>query len=129
MSDEAYVRYLSRYFFAPGYDAEDMAQEARLAMWLAEERWGRLAARRRLIEIVRRELRGGRPTLVELAAEAPDPRGLEELVAARERLREALAAPLTDLERAALGRAIRGEGCTSKPMDNALQRARKKLAA
>lgn len=127
MSDERFAQYLAHKFFAPGYDREDMAQEARIAMWQAPEGIERLCARRRLIEIVRRSQRGGRPAFCELH-DIEDAADVVDLVSARDRLRDVLAASLTDLERTAVGRTLRGELCRH-PYDNALYRARRKLAA
>lgn len=127
LSTERYCRHLARFFFAPGYDREDMLQEARVAAWLAPCGLERVAARRRLIEIVRRSQRGGRPELCP-PVDVPDPQDVVDVVAARQRLRSVLATSFTDLEREALGRAVRGEGCVGR-LDNALQRARRKLAA
>lgn len=127
-SEDRYCRWLSHYFFVAGYDDEDLYQEARLAMWLAPAGLERVAARRRVIELLRRSKRGGRPTHVELV-EAESSDNLVDIAAARAELRRVLAFPLSDLERKALGRVIRGEFCTEKRLDNALQRVRKKLAA
>jgi DNA-directed RNA polymerase specialized sigma24 family protein len=128
MTHEPYLHWLSRYFFAPGYDPEDMLQEARIAAWLAPRGLERVAARRRLIEIVRRSKRGGRPTFCQLH-ETADSVDVVDIVAARERLREILEAPYSDLQRVAIGRKLRGESCGEKRLDNALQVARRKLAA
>jgi DNA-directed RNA polymerase specialized sigma24 family protein len=126
VSGEGYCRFLARSFWAPGYDREDMLQEARIAMWLAPPGIENLCARRRLIEIVRRSKRGGRPSFCE-PVDAPDHADVVDLVDARERIRAVLSAPLTDLERAAIGSVVRGKPCTEKALDNALQRARRKL--
>jgi DNA-directed RNA polymerase specialized sigma24 family protein len=129
--DEAYCRWLAGFFYVSGYDRDDLAQEARLAMWLAPEpALRRLCAYRQIVELLRKSKRGGRPThsceLLEDDAVSAD---IVDLVAARERLRGVLAFPLSELERQAVGRAARGEGCTARPLDNALQRARRKLAS
>jgi DNA-directed RNA polymerase specialized sigma24 family protein len=126
VSDEPYFRWLSRFFFAPGYDAEDLLQEARLAAWLAPH-CPRLAARRRLIEIVRRSKRAKRPELC-APVDVADPADVVDLVLARERLREVARAPLSELEREAIRRVAIGEGCSEKTLDNALHRARRKLS-
>lgn len=109
-------------------DRDDLYQEARVAMWLAPKGVERVAAYRRIVELLRRSRRGGRPTFCELA-DTHATADIVDLVTDRERLRGVLAAKLSDLERTAVGRAARGEGCPKGPLDNALQRARKKLTA
>ena len=127
MSDENYVRFLARKFYAPGYDRDDLAQEARLAMWLAPRGIERLVARRAVIEIVRRARRGGRPEFSELHDEH-EGGDLLDLLEARETLRGVLSARLSAVEREALGYVIRGEPyARSKRLDNAVMRARRKL--
>ena len=37
MSVDAYCRWLSRFFYAQGHDADDLFHAARLAAWLAGE--------------------------------------------------------------------------------------------
>lgn len=124
-----YCHWLAGFFFIDGMDRDDIYQEASLAAWLASPGLERVAARRRVIELLRRSKRGGRPTFCELA-EMPLSADVIDLVTARETLRRVLATPLSELERVALGRAIRGESVTeSKAIDNALWRARRKLAA
>jgi hypothetical protein len=128
MTHEPYFRWLASYFYAPGYDHDDMLQEARIAAWLAPGH-ERRAARSRLVDIVRREtLR--RPQFVELR-DVSATGDVIDLVDARDRLRAVLAAPLTVNERVAVGRAIRGVPiCRSeKALGVALWRARRKLAA
>jgi DNA-directed RNA polymerase specialized sigma24 family protein len=129
LEHDPYFHWVARRFYAPGYEREDLVQEARIAAWLAPPGLERLAARRRLIEIVRRSRRGGRPELC-APVDVQDSGDILDLVAARERLRGILSAPLSDLEQVALGRVIRGEPYRhEKRLDNALQRARRKLAA
>ena len=125
---ERYCHWLASFFFVDGMDCDDIYQEAMVAAWLAPCGLERLAARRRVIELLRRSQRGGRPTFCEFV-DAPSSGDVVDIVVARERLRDVLAADLSDLERTALGRVMRGEGCSERPFDNALQRARKKLAA
>lgn len=128
MDEDGYCRWLSRFFFIAGYEPEDLYQEARIAVWLAPEGFERLCARRRIVELLRRSQRGGRPSFVQLL-EVESSENVFDIVAARERVREMTQVPLSDLERMALGRVFRGEGCPKGPLDNALQRARRKLAA
>ena len=123
---ERYARWLSRYFYVAGYEPEDLYQEAVIAIWRAPEGLERLCARRRVIELLRRSQR--RPTFAALE-DVASPADVVDLAAAREELRRILAVPLSNLEREALGRAARGEFCSGKRLDNALQRARKKVAA
>lgn len=123
-----YARWLSRYFYVAGYEPEDLYQEAVIAIWRAPEGLERLCARRRVIELLRRSQRAGRPTFVGLV-DAESPEDVVDVAAAREELRRVLSVPLSDLEREALGRAARGEACSGRRLDNALQRARKKVAA
>lgn len=123
---ERYCRWLARVFFVVGMDSDDLAQEARLAAWLAPPGAERIAARRRILDLIKFSQR--RPLFapeVEIANSAD----VVDLVLARERIRGALASPLSDRERHALGRAIRGESVAEKSIENALARARRKLAA
>jgi len=132
VTEDSYCRWLSHFFFVQGYDAEDLYQEARIAMWLAPTpELARLCARRRIVEILRKSKRGGRPTaLCELTETASPTSGdVVDIVLTRERLREMGRVELSPLERSALSRVVRGEGCSEKQLDNALQRARRKLAA
>ena len=124
---EPYVRFLATYFFVAGMDAEDLAQEARLAAWLAPGN-ERIAARRRILDLLKFAQR--RPRFALLVDEPVAPDSIVDLIAARERLRRVLATPLTDRERSALGRAIRGEPIArgEKAAQGALARARRKVA-
>ena len=127
-ADDRYHLWLARHFYAHGYAAEDLYQEARLAAWLAPSGLERLAARRRVIEVVRSARR--RPQLVaEVELEASDT--LADVVDARDRLRAVLATARTENERAALARVMRGEviGREEKSLQSALWRLRRKLAA
>jgi DNA-directed RNA polymerase specialized sigma24 family protein len=138
VTEDDVARKLGREFYWPGADRDDVEQEARYWILRAREtfRPGKgpflpfayFVARRNLIEIVRRETRR-RPQFAELQDDYLVTRSLEEQVEIRQRLRLAIEAPLTDLERQALGRAMRGESCSEKSLDNALQRVRRKLAA
>ena len=127
MSDR-YCHWLASFFFVDGMDRDDIYQEASLAAWLAPCGLERLAARRRVIELLRRSQRGGRPTFCKLV-DTPAGVDVVDLVAHRERLHHVLTANLSDLERSAIGRVVRGESCPKGPLDNALQRARRKLTA
>jgi hypothetical protein len=98
-------------------------------MWLAPEGLERVAAYRRVVEILRRSKRGGRPTFCELHEEHAIRDDVADIAVARERVRELARIGLSDLEREALGCVVRGEACPKGPLDNALQRARRKLAA
>ena len=61
---ERYARWLSSYFYVPGMDKQDLRQEARLAMWLARPGCERIAARRRILDLLKMSQR--RPQFVEL---------------------------------------------------------------
>ena len=123
------VRGISREFFWPGADREDVQQEAWLALIEAKPENRALASvviRRRLIDRLR--YHDHRP---QFAAEVDtaDSETVHDIVERREMLRLILAVDLTDLERVALGRVIREEPLTSKSDDNARQRARARLRA
>ena len=126
--DERYVGWLSSYFFAQGHDRDDLAQEARIAMLRAPAGLERVAARRRVIDVVRSARR--RPVLVE-AVELETPDNVVDVVDARDRLRATLAAAQTENERAALLLVMRGEPIArhEKALQVALWRLRRKLAA
>ena len=126
-------------YFWPGATREDVKQEALLALIVAERGYrpeqgafgpfAKTVVVRHLIECVRRE-RYRRPQFADSLdpVDPVDPVDVVDLVHARFWLREILETPLSELEAAALGRAFRGEGCP-RPLDNALQRAKAKLAA
>ena len=128
---------IARGFYWPGADRDDVRQEAAYAAILAARShdpargslrsFVRLVVTRHLTEQVRRE-RYRRPQFSELPETVSAQGSVVDLVHARERLRTVLAADLTPMERTALGRAARGEPCTEKRLDNALQRARRKLS-
>ena len=124
------MRFLATYFFVAGMDSDDLAQEARLAAWLAPGN-ERVAARRRVLDLLKFSQRRPR-----FAAAIEDFRLVDaradvvELVEARERLRSVIAANLTQSERVAVGRRLRGEPIRrdEKVLDQAWFRARRKLA-
>lgn len=122
----------------PGLDAEDAAQEALIALWDASMRYdpergtfpsfARLVVRRRMITLLHRATTQGRSarTVELIDAEAEDPS------LGRERLSEIMSQlpTLSDLERKAVRDYVRGDyDSRDKVQDNALARARKKLAA
>lgn len=123
---ERYVTWLSRYFFCPGWTEEDLAQEARLAMWLSSPGAEKVAARRRLITIVNREV-NQRPQFWPELDDAHHEPDMAEIIDRRDRIRLLFSTPLSEIERVALGRAVRGEPCSEKRLDNALHRAKTKL--
>ncbi len=98
MSVDAYCRWLSRFFFADGHEAEDIFQEASLAAWCAPAGLERVAARRRVLDVVKAAQR--RPRFAELV-EVAAPDTVVDVIDARDRLRAALAAVGTENERAA----------------------------
>lgn len=138
MTEEDLIRALASRYFWPGADYDDVVQEARYALerarasydpargsWLSFA-WVRV--RGHLIEQVRRETQR-RPQFAELTEHHAAAGDVVDLVAARETLRRVVETPLSDMERCALGRAVRGESCSEpKWMDNALWRARRKVA-
>ncbi len=128
MSADPYCRWLSRYFYAPGCDADDLFQEARVAAWRAPAGLERVAARRRVIDVVRSARR--RPEFAsEVELEERD--SVADVVDARDRLRAVFAAAMTENERAALARVMRGEPIRrdEHALQTALWRLRRKLAA
>jgi len=126
MNIEAYCRWLSRFFFAPGHDADDLAQEARIAAWLCPEH-PRLAARRQVLDVIKIARR--RPQFTKLH-DVPSTADVVTLVEARERLRGVLAVS-APREREALGRVLRGEPIRrhEKALQQALVRARRRLVS
>lgn len=140
MSEDDVIRTLASRYYWPGADWDDVAQEARYALerarrvfdptrgasWLTFA-WVRV--RGHLIEQVRRETKR-RPQFATLTDQHEAPGELVDLVDARERLRRVVSTPLSALEREALGKALRGEPIKHpKAIDNALWRARRKVAA
>lgn len=141
MTEERLVSMLASSYYWPGAEWDDVAQEARYALERARSTfdptrgvWLRFAwfrVRDHLIEQVRRETRR-RPQFAFLSEEHAELGDVVDLVAARETLRRVVSTPLSELEREALGRCIRGEpvsGSGRKALDNALVRARRKVAA
>lgn len=136
MSIEGYCLWLASRFFAPGVDREDLAQEARIAAWLEPEH-PRLAARRQVLDVVKRETLAGefrterRPELVPLDEHLETRDNVADLVEARANLRAILCAPRNANERTALGRRLRGEPIRrhEKALDIAWFRLRERLAA
>lgn len=146
------ARSVSRLYFAAGYDSDDLEQEALVALLLAARRFdascgitfagfARTLIQRRLVDVVKysRRVRRLRPGIVgewdddRVASPAPGP---QELVEQRETFAALAAAvrALTDLEREALGSVVAGvpykrTGLVAKQVDNAVQRARRKLKA
>jgi hypothetical protein len=121
---ERYCRWLAHYFYARGYEPDDLYQEALLAAWLAPGQ-ERVAARRQVLDIVK--IASRKPLLV---AEVDVSSGGDTIdqVEARERLRSLLRCPPN--ERRALGRVIRGEPIRrhEKALQSSLFRARRRLA-
>lgn len=133
-SIEGYVRFLSRYFYAPGLDPEDLAQEARLGVLTAPPGRERLVARRRVIDAVKTWKRSedwrSSPEFVELDERQASEFDVVEVVATRDRLRRVAAVSLTPVQREAVERVLRGEPYAhDKRLDNALVAARRKFRA
>lgn len=126
---EAYVRFLGSYFYAEGYDREDIEQEARIAAYLAPAGLERMAARRRVLDLVKHAQREKRGRLVELEREVASRLDVLEEVVIRETLRDVLSMRMTDSEREALGRVVRGEpiGRNEPRLGAAIWRLRKRL--
>lgn len=125
---DGYCRWLGSYFYAEGYDRDDICQEAMLAAWLAPSGLERVAARRRVLDILKAARR--RPRFVELV-EVETPDNVVDAVDARDRLRAVLAAARTENERVAIARVMRGEPIArdEKALQVALWRLRRKVAA
>lgn len=154
---EHYCQALARRYYAPGLEAQDLAQEARIGIWQARsgfdpdlgpwEPFARLAAKRAVLDAVRAASRHKhRPVSRCLPlddAQAVAASGADDPVAvviAREDLRAVLACvgTLTERERDALAGYL--NGCTyetiaqrldwhTKGVDNALSRVRRKVLA
>ena len=96
--------------------------------WLAPSGLERLAAKRRILDVVKAAQR--RPRLYELV-EAEAPGTVTDVVGARERLREILASVRNESEREALRRTFLGEpvdvGADGKRLSVALSRFRRRL--
>ena len=150
---------MARGWYLPGADADDVRQVARIAAWestrcyrpelgTTPRAFAALVIGRRLREALtaaRRRKHGPLTDAVTVALDAdgdqvtvleliPDPRtDVAELVEQRDRLGRVTAAlgDLTELERATLVEVTSGRlaATASKSVDNALQRARRKLAA
>lgn len=125
--DDAYCRWLSRFFYAPGHEPDDLAQEARLAM-LRAPHTKRVAARRQVLDVVKVANRRAFYSWEYPEQRAPD---LDDRLNARESLRLILSEPQTENERVAVGRTLRGEPIRrhEKALQVALGRVRARLAA
>jgi RNA polymerase sigma factor (sigma-70 family) len=124
-------------FRIPGFDTDDVRQEALIALWEAARSydpqrgpfppWARRVITARLTDLLRvHTKRGQAPRHVELhdIFEAPD--GSAGVDAVRRVV--ATLPSLTDLEREALACVLNGDAYTGdKRIDNAAQRARRKL--
>ena len=147
---------VARDFYLPGAQQQDVEQEARIALWIATGDhnpargpflpFARLVVRRRLVSILKAALAEKHRPLNEAVLHAVDDDGNEvsivdtlpggrdplELVLARESWDRicAAASRLSDVEREALELVVAGEPYRgNKRIDNAVQRARKRLAA
>lgn len=138
MTENEIAHTLAWRYYVEGHDHDDLAQEVRYAIERArpgfDPRKGSwthfawLVAERHLKELVTAANRQKRGKFVELSLEVQAPQDLVSLVEDRENLRKMLEAPLTERERVALGQLIRGEPITSKSMDNARYKAKRKVA-
>lgn len=125
---EGHARFLGRYFRIDGLDREDVEQEARLAAFLAPAGLERIAARRRILDLLKasqREKRGRAVSLEENVASRVD---VLEAVIVRDRLRDVLSADMTEAEAEALGRVLRGEPIrrSEKRLQSSLYRFRRR---
>lgn len=140
------ARSLARRYFLPGGDADDLEQEALIALWVAArnydpdsgvpfEAFAALLIRRRLWTAIKTANRGSHRMISDAYRVLDDTTGaytFDELVEAREELREITSRMglLTELEAAAVAISANGfhrPGGILKTHDNALQRAKRKL--
>ena len=130
----------------PGADRDDTGQEALVALWEAARAFNpdlgvpftafaRLVIRRRLRDALRRATQPNHRILTDAVRDHDIPTSLDEIIEARATLRALAAAyrdmsPLEQRSLAAItsGRAARSVGST-RQVDNAVQRARRKLRA
>jgi len=151
-----FALWVAKAFFFPGADRDDVEQEAMIGLWEALERWDPkrgaslksfvyLIVRRRLVEKLMSSQRLQQQALTEslreveledgplaLVENLPDLRAdTAAIVEQRERLAEMVrivSEELSPLERRALVHILNGHAYAGdKVLDNALQRARKKL--
>lgn len=128
-NSEGYVRWLGSYFYVDGLDREDVEQEARLAAWLAPAGLERVAARRRVLDLLKASQRGKRGRAEELDLDrASSSLDVAALVEARLRLAGLLSERLSRSEREAIGRVVRGEPIRrgDKRLGQALYRFRRR---
>jgi RNA polymerase sigma factor (sigma-70 family) len=126
---------IARDYWIGGFDREDVAQEARIALWIAAREYdpdkgsfpafARTVISRHLGQCLKHANRQKRraPVLerdVDVAAPETDNGQLQFVL-------DALPT-LTDLERSSLADSLNGVPITTKRYDNALQRARRKLS-
>ncbi len=125
---DAYCRWLSRYFFAPGLEPDDLYQEARLAAWLAPKCHARVAARRQVLDVVKI---ARRKPLLSKEIDVSSPHDTAERVESRELLRAILFHPLPPRERSALDRQLAGVaiGRAARTEHMARYRAKRRLGA
>lgn len=127
---------ISASYFIPGQEAEDVRQEALVALWVAASEYdkergtfppfARVVIHRRLQEVVRQANTGKHLALTEAARDFDVPAPDVHIDGRLGRMLDALPA-LSDLERRALAASLNGQPIGSKQHDNALQRARTKL--
>lgn len=147
---------VAREFYLPGADREDVQQEALIGLWDAARsfradggssfrNFAFIVIRRHLADCVTRANRLKQLVLTDAArvfGEDEDddfelrvedvlvePHDLVDLIVTAEELRGLVGklSGLTELERAAIARVVNGLGCAEDRMDNALQRAKRKL--
>lgn len=136
----------ARAWFLPGADAEDVRQEALVALWEAARAFdpvlevpftafARLVIRRRLRDAVRRANGGNHRILTDAVRNHDVPTSHDEVFEARAQLRALASAyqDLSPLEQRSLSAITSGRPAstvgTARQVDNAVQRARRKLKA
>jgi RNA polymerase sigma factor (sigma-70 family) len=137
---QALARNLARSYYAPGHEPQDLEQVALIALWEAARSYDPdkgpfksfavLVIRRRLYELIK-NANAQKNLLVSDAVreyDAPQP-VIEEDSRGQLRMIVERMPRLSLLERYALARSLNGCPILNKRHDNALQRARRKLAA
>lgn len=121
----------------PSLDADDVRQEANVALWEATgcydpgrgpfPAFARVVVKRHLRDLLQAATRQKRTARFDHEADPPD---IRDRIAARLELLDLSRVHLTDIERTAVADHLNGAPVKqSKAHDNALQRARRKLAA
>lgn len=126
---------IAKLYYFPGYDADDVRQEAMVALWEATAVYdpargffpalAKVVIHRHLQDLVTAANRQKRKAVHVEFYDRPD---VKDRIAARLKLLDLSRVHLTPRERQAIGDHLDGVSARgNKPHDNALQRARKKL--